>query len=93
MSVKKLGVVAAALCAVLAGGSAQADPVPPTPPADLHACTLPGAAPYWFDYVDGADLAGLGLDFGGAPEFGEENPPKEAEEAEEVPEVDTPSDE
>ena len=51
---KKFGVVAAALCAVLAGGSAHADPVPPTPPADLHVCTLPGSPPYWFDYVDGA---------------------------------------
>jgi DNA-directed RNA polymerase subunit beta' len=42
---------------------------------------------------DGASLAGLGLDFGGSPAFGEENPPNEAEEAEEVPEVDTPLDE
>ncbi len=41
----------------------------------------------------GIDLAGLGIDFGGAPELGEENPPKEAGEAEEVPEVDTPLDE
>jgi hypothetical protein len=52
--VRKVGVVAVALCAVLVGGSAHADPVPPTPPADLHVCTLPGSAPYWFDYVDGA---------------------------------------
>src|SRR5207245_8389877 len=36
----------------------------------------------------GVDLASLGLDFGGAPEFGEENPPKESGEAEEIPEVD-----
>jgi hypothetical protein len=53
--VRKIGVAAAALlCALLVGGSAHADPVPPTPPADLHVCTLPGKAPYWFDYVDGA---------------------------------------
>src|SRR5438477_5063099 len=45
------------------------------------------------DGGDGASLAGLGLDFGGPPDFGEENPPKEAEEAEEIPEVDTPLDE
>jgi len=52
--VKKVGVVVAALAAVLVGGSARADQVPPTPPADLHACTLAGSTPYWFDYVDGA---------------------------------------
>src|SRR2546428_11246111 len=40
--VKKVGVVVAALAAVLVGGSARADQVPPTPPADLHACTLTG---------------------------------------------------
>jgi DNA-directed RNA polymerase subunit beta' len=45
------------------------------------------------DGGDGASLAALGLDFGGTPDFGEENPPKEAEEAEEVPEVDSPLDE
>jgi DNA-directed RNA polymerase subunit beta' len=45
------------------------------------------------DGGDGASLASLGLDFGGTPEFGEENPPKEEIEAEEVPEVDTPLDE
>ena len=27
--------------------------MPPTPPADLHQCTLPGSAPYWFDFADG----------------------------------------
>jgi hypothetical protein len=52
--VKKLGVALVALAVMLVGGSAQADPVPPTPPADLHACTLPGSTPYWYDYVDGA---------------------------------------
>jgi len=45
------------------------------------------------DGGDGASLASLGLDFGGTPEFGEENPPKEEIEAEEVPEVETPLDE
>jgi len=45
------------------------------------------------DGGDGASLASLGLDFGGTPEFGEENPPSEEIEAEEVPEVDTPLDE
>jgi DNA-directed RNA polymerase subunit beta' len=45
------------------------------------------------DGGDGASLASLGLDFGGTPDFGEENPPTEAEEAEEIPEVDTPLDE
>jgi DNA-directed RNA polymerase subunit beta' len=44
------------------------------------------------DGGDGASLAGLGLDFGGTPDFGEENPPREAEEAEEIPEVDSPLD-
>jgi hypothetical protein len=53
--VRKLGVLVVACVALLAGGStAGADPVPPTPPVDLHACSLPGSAPYWFDYVDGA---------------------------------------
>jgi DNA-directed RNA polymerase subunit beta' len=45
------------------------------------------------DGGDGASLAGLGLDFGGTPDFGEENPPDEEVEAEEIPEVDTPLDE
>jgi DNA-directed RNA polymerase subunit beta' len=45
------------------------------------------------DGGDGASLASLGLDFGGTPEFGEENPPSEEVEAEEIPEVDTPLDE
>lgn len=51
---RRLGVIVVALVALLVGGSASADPVPPTPPPDLHACTLPGTAPYWFDYLDGA---------------------------------------
>src|SRR5436189_31580 len=42
---------------------------------------------------DAASLASLGLDFGGTPDYGEENPPKEDGEAEEIPEVDTPLDE
>ena len=41
---------------------------------------------------DGFDLKSLGIDFGGAPEHGE-NPPRESTEAEEVPEVDSPLDE
>jgi DNA-directed RNA polymerase subunit beta' len=45
------------------------------------------------DGGDGASLASLGLDFGGTPDFGEENPPSEEVEAEEIPEVDTPLDE
>ena len=45
------------------------------------------------DGGDGASLASLGLDFGGTPDFGEENPPDEEVEAEEIPEVDTPLDE
>jgi DNA-directed RNA polymerase subunit beta' len=45
------------------------------------------------DGGDGASLASLGLDFGGGPDFGEENPPNPGEEAEEIPEVDTPLDE
>jgi DNA-directed RNA polymerase subunit beta' len=45
------------------------------------------------DGGEGASLASLGLDFGGTPDFGEENPPKEEVEAEEIPEVDTPLDE
>src|SRR5207302_4362824 len=52
--VKTVGVVLCALAALCVGGSASADPVPPTPPPDLHACTLPGSPTYWFDYVDGA---------------------------------------
>jgi DNA-directed RNA polymerase subunit beta' len=44
------------------------------------------------DGGDGLDLAGLGIDFGGTPDYGEENPPDEAGEAEEIPEVDTPLD-
>ncbi len=51
---RRLGVSVVALVALLLGGSASADPVPPTPPPDLHVCTLPGTAPYWFDYADGA---------------------------------------
>jgi DNA-directed RNA polymerase subunit beta' len=45
------------------------------------------------DGGDGASLAGLGLDFGGTPDFGEENPPNEEVEAEEIPEIDSPLDE
>jgi DNA-directed RNA polymerase subunit beta' len=45
------------------------------------------------DGGDGASLASLGLDFGGTPDYGEENPPKEDGEAEEIPEVDSPLDE
>ena len=45
------------------------------------------------DGGDSASLASLGLDFGGTPDYGEENPPKEEGEAEETPEVDTPLDE
>jgi hypothetical protein len=53
--VRKLAVAVVACVALLVGGaSAGADPVPPTPPADLHTCTLPGSTPYWFDYADGA---------------------------------------
>jgi hypothetical protein len=53
--VRKLGVLVVACCSLLAGGgAARADPVPPTPPPDLHTCTLPGSIPYWFDYADGA---------------------------------------
>lgn len=52
--VKRLGVALVTCLALLVGGSAFADPVPPTPPADLHVCTRPGKAPYWFDYADGA---------------------------------------
>jgi hypothetical protein len=42
-------------------------------------------------------LAGLGLDFGGVPEFNDEEPPnggepRDAVEAEEIPEVDSPLD-
>jgi hypothetical protein len=53
--VRKLGVLVVSLVALLVGGGgASADPVPPTPPADLHTCTVPGSTPHWFDYVDGA---------------------------------------
>jgi hypothetical protein len=53
--VRKLGALLVGCIALLFGGaSAGADPVPTTPPADLHACTLPGSMPYWFDYADGA---------------------------------------
>jgi DNA-directed RNA polymerase subunit beta' len=45
------------------------------------------------DGGDGASLSSLGLDFGGTPDYGEENPPKEEGEAEEIPEVDSPLDE
>jgi DNA-directed RNA polymerase subunit beta' len=41
---------------------------------------------------DGFDLKSLGIDFGGAPDFGGENPPLEAGEAEEIPEIDSPLD-
>jgi DNA-directed RNA polymerase subunit beta' len=44
------------------------------------------------DGGEGPDLAALGIDFGGTPDFGEENPPSEEQEAEETPEVDTPLD-
>jgi DNA-directed RNA polymerase subunit beta' len=46
------------------------------------------------DGGDGIDLASLGLDFGGEPQTtdGEQPPPRESTEAEEVPEVDTPLD-
>jgi hypothetical protein len=53
--VRKLGALLVGCAALLFGGaSAGADPVPPTPPADLHTCTLPGSSPYWYDYADGA---------------------------------------
>jgi DNA-directed RNA polymerase subunit beta' len=42
---------------------------------------------------DGFDLKSLGIDFGGAPELGGEATPREAGEAEEIPEVDSPLDE
>jgi hypothetical protein len=52
---RRLGVLTTLLVALLVGGAAaQADPVPPTPPSDLHTCTLPGTTPYWLDYADGA---------------------------------------
>ena len=54
LGVKKLGVAVASFAALLLGGAARADDVPPTPPADLHVCALPGKTPYWFDYVDGS---------------------------------------
>jgi DNA-directed RNA polymerase subunit beta' len=62
-------------------------------PAETYEREALLAALQEIDGGDGASLAGLGLDFGGAPGFGEENPPKEELEAEEVPEVDTPLDE
>jgi hypothetical protein len=53
--VRKLGALLVGCIALLFGGaSAGADPVPTTPPADLHTCALPGSMPYWFDYADGA---------------------------------------
>jgi hypothetical protein len=53
--VRKLAVLLLVCVALLVGdASAGADPVPPTPPPDLHACALPGSMPYWFDYADGA---------------------------------------
>jgi hypothetical protein len=52
--VRRAGVLLAVAAALLVGTTlASADPVPTTPPADLHTCTLPGNAPYWFDYADG----------------------------------------
>jgi hypothetical protein len=52
--VRRTGVLLAVCLALLVGSTrAAADPVPPTFPPDLHSCTLPGQAPYWFDYVDG----------------------------------------
>jgi DNA-directed RNA polymerase subunit beta' len=45
------------------------------------------------DGGDGLDLKSLGFDFGGTPDFGATNPPREGGEAEEIPEVDTPLDE
>ena len=41
----------------------------------------------------GIDLASLGLDFGGQPDANDASKPKEAGEAEEIPEVDSPLDE
>lgn len=53
--VRTLGVLVCLCAALLIGGAtAGADPVPTTPPADLHTCTLPGSTPYWFDYADGS---------------------------------------
>lgn len=46
--------VVACVALLVSGAGAGADPVPPTPPADLHSCALPGSTPYWFDYADGA---------------------------------------
>jgi hypothetical protein len=52
--VRRAGVLLAVAAALLAGTRlASADSVPTTPPADLHECTLPGTAPYWFDFADG----------------------------------------
>ena len=39
------------------------------------------------------DLSTLGIDFGGQPDVNDEAKPKEAGEAEEIPEVDSPLDE
>ena len=51
---RRAGVLLAVAAALLVGTTlASADPVPPTPPADLHQCTLPRSAPYWFDFADG----------------------------------------
>jgi hypothetical protein len=47
-------VLVAVLSLLASATLAGADDVPTTPPADLHQCTLPGHAPYWFDYADGA---------------------------------------
>jgi DNA-directed RNA polymerase subunit beta' len=44
------------------------------------------------DGGDGIDLASLGLDFGGEPTENDEAKPREATEAEEIPEVDSPLD-
>lgn len=53
--VRRAGVLLAIAAALLAGAArAGGADVPTTPPADLHACTLPGKAPYWFEYADGA---------------------------------------
>jgi hypothetical protein len=52
--VRRAGVLLAVAAALLASTTlASADPVPTTPPPDLHQCTLPGTAPYWFDFADG----------------------------------------
>jgi hypothetical protein len=52
--VRRAGVLLALGAALLVGSTgASADPTPTTPPADLHACTLAGSTPYWFDFADG----------------------------------------